>query len=76
MKLIASNQPNLDLSSQPGVTGVFCHYTVGGEISIHLCCEKGDEQTVIDNLPAWVGQKMKVTKSHMHVFLKAKVINN
>jgi len=70
MLLIKSNHPNLDLSKQYGVTNVFC--SVGYSIVIHLSCKEGDEQKVIDNLPTWVSKEMNVTKSHTHVFIKAK----
>jgi hypothetical protein len=69
--LIKGNQPNLDLSKQYGVTDVWCAITK--DITIHLSCKEGDEQKVIDNLPKWVFEEMRVVKSHTHVFIKAKL---
>lgn len=77
MVLITRNQPNLDLSKQAKVTRVWCSLSKGtilNDIVIHLSCKEGDEQTVIDNLPKWVSDEMKITKSHTHVFLRAKQI--
>lgn len=63
-------QPNINLSTIPGVLEVYC--AINGDISIHLSCKDGDEQLVSDNLPKWIHDNMKVVKSASHVFLQKK----
>jgi len=71
MLLVTNNHPNLDLSKQHGVIDVWCAYLSSKKINIHLSCNEGDEQSVIDNLPKWVSDEMKVTRSHTHVILES-----
>lgn len=70
MKLITGNN-EIDLSKVSHVTGVFCGYSQGAaSFTIHLSCKEGDEKKVIENLPKWVHNQMKITESSEHVFLK------
>lgn len=71
MILITNGHPNLDLGNLPSVTEVWCSLS-GTNIIIHLSCKEGDEKHVFGNLPKWVHDEMKVTKSSQHVFLEGK----
>ncbi len=70
MKLI-TNTFECDLNTCYYVTEAWCTF-LHNELTIHLSCQEGDEQKVIDNLPKWIHNTMKITKSYTHVFLSAK----
>lgn len=69
MKLIKGNH-EVNLSKQPFVTEVWC--SVNKNIVIHLSCKEGDERKVIDDLPKWIFDEMRVVESHTHVYIKEK----
>lgn len=65
-----NNNQSVDLAMIPHVKGVSAMGS--GKMTIHLFCEEGDEDKVIQNIPEWVGEEVTVVKSVNQVFLRSK----
>ncbi len=71
MDFIGNNNNRIDLSTIKGVTKVYAGISAG-HIVIYLKCDESNEDIVYKNIPVWIFQQMRITKSYMNLFIEPK----